>query len=96
MVVGFGVVLGRGVALGGEEVEGIPGKEKKWALCIILLISNTVFLALVQKNYEWIGQIKYFHENMMSRAIEVAPSIVESAIKMFGTFLKVWTHQANK
>ena len=29
MLVGFGVVLGRGVALGGEEVEGIPGKEIK-------------------------------------------------------------------
>ena len=49
MVVGFGVVLGRGVALGGEEVEGIPGKEIKWASWIILLISNTVFLALVKK-----------------------------------------------
>ena len=79
VVVGFGVVLGRGVALGGAEVEGVPGKEIKWASWIILLISHTFFLAFVKKNYEWIGQIKYFHENMMSRAIEVAPSIVEGA-----------------
>ena len=56
MVVEFGVVLGRGATLGGEEAEGVPGKEIKWASWIILLISNAVFLALVQQNYEWIGQ----------------------------------------
>jgi len=49
VVVGFGVVLGRGVALGGAEVEGVPRKEIKWASWIILLISNTFFLALVKK-----------------------------------------------
>ena len=50
MVVEFGVVLGRGAALGGEEAEGVPGKEIKWASWMILLISNTFFLALVKKN----------------------------------------------
>ena len=29
VVVEFGVVLGRGATLGGEEAEGVPGKEIK-------------------------------------------------------------------
>ena len=60
VVVGFGVVLGRGVALGGEEVEGVPGKEIKWASWIILLISNIVFLALVKKNMNEMVELSIF------------------------------------
>ena len=60
MVVEFGVVLGRGAALGGEESEGVPEKEIKWTSWIILLISNIVFLALVKKNMNEMVELSIF------------------------------------
>ena len=90
LVVGFGVVLGRGVALG-----GVPGKEIKWASWIILLISNTVFLALVKKIWmNWSNKVFLWEYDVQSHWSCIFDSW--KCKKIFWTFLKVLTHQANK